>query len=141
VVAGPLGATGPDLITNHSFAMAQQYANSLVAAQEAANVEPFGLIGFPGLHDLFRDGDPNAANNPQAVDFYSPDTFNFTVFDVSKNGKTLTVSSIGMNATAQNAGQEYGNGPQARTIFSFQVDVASNGNGDRPEDGDDQDED
>src|SRR5262249_16843101 len=40
IVAGPLGATGPDLITNHTFAMAQQYANSVVAAQQAAGVEP-----------------------------------------------------------------------------------------------------
>jgi len=138
IVAGPLGATGPDLITNHTFAMAQQYANSIVAAQEAAGVEPLGLIGFPGLHDLFREGDPTAAINPQPVDFYSPDTFNFTVFDVSKNGKTLTVTSIGMDATAQNAGEEYVDGPQARTIFSFKVDAASNDDDDdRDEDGDD----
>ena len=56
------------------------------------------------------------------MDFYSPDTFNFTVLDVSANGKTLTVSSVGMNSTAQNAGIEYANGPQARTLFSFQID-------------------
>jgi hypothetical protein len=41
---------------------------------------------------------------------------------VSANGKTLTVSSVGMSSTAQNAGIEYANGPQARTIFSFQID-------------------
>jgi phosphodiesterase/alkaline phosphatase D-like protein len=124
IVAGPLGATGPDLITNHTFAMAQQYANSIVAAQQAAGVEPFGLIGYPGLHDLVRDGDPTAGTAPQAVDFYSPDTFNFTVLDVSADGKKLTVKSVGMDATEQNAGIEYANGPQARTIFSFQVDAA-----------------
>jgi len=124
IVAGPLGATGPDLITNHTFAMAQQYANSLAAAQQAAGVEPFGLIGYPGLHNLVRDGDPTAATAPQPVDFYSPDTFNFTVLDVSADGKTLTVSSVGMDATAQNAGIEYANGPQSRKIFSFQVDAA-----------------
>jgi len=123
IVAGPLGATGPDLITNHTFTMAQQYANSLVAAQQAAGVEPFGLIGYPGLHDLVRDGDPTAGTAPQPVDFYSPDTFNFTVLDVSADGKTLTVKSVGMDATEQNAGIEYANGPQARTIFSFQVDA------------------
>jgi hypothetical protein len=44
------------------------------------------------------------------------------VLDVSANGKTLSVSSVGMNATAQNAGIEYASGPQARTIFSFQID-------------------
>src|SRR5512132_2678804 len=57
IVAGPLGATGPDLITNHTFAMAQQYADSIVAAQQAAGVEPFGLIGYPGVQNLVRDGD------------------------------------------------------------------------------------
>jgi hypothetical protein len=58
------------------------------------------------------------------VDFYSPDTFNFTVLDVSADGKLLTVKSVGMDATIQNAGTEYADGPQARTIFSFQVDAA-----------------
>lgn len=124
IVAGPLGATGPDLITNHTFAMAQQLANSIAAAQKAAGVEPLGLIGYPGLHDLVRDGDPTAGNAPQPVDFYSPDTFNFNVLDVSADGKTLTVTSVGMDSTAQNAGIEYANGPQARQLFSFKVDVA-----------------
>src|SRR4029077_21197532 len=82
------------------------------------------LIGYPGLHNLVRDGDPTAGTAPQAVDFYSPDTFNFTVLDVNADGKELTVSSVGMDATAQNAGIEYASGPQARTIFSFQVDAA-----------------
>jgi hypothetical protein len=50
--------------------MAQQYASSIAAAQQAAGVEPLGLIGFPGLHDL-REGDPTAGANPQPVDFYS----------------------------------------------------------------------
>jgi hypothetical protein len=57
------------------------------------------------------------------VDFYSPDTFNFTVLDVSADGRTLAVTSVGMDSTAQNAGLEYVSGPQARTLFSFQVDA------------------
>ena len=124
IVAGPLGATGPDLITNHTFAMAQQVANSIAAAQRTAGIEPLGLIGYPGLHDIVRDGDPTAGTTPQPVDFYSPDTFNFTVLDVSADGKELTVSTIGMDSTAQNIGLEYANGPQARKIFSFKVDAA-----------------
>ena len=123
IVCGPLGATGPDLITNHTFSMAKQYADSIVAAQTAAGVETLGLIGYPGLKNLVRDGDPTAGTNPQAVDFYSPDTFNFTTLDVSADGKTLSVKSIGMDATAQNAGIEYANGPQARTLFSFDIDA------------------
>ena len=123
IVAGPLGATGPDTITNHSFAVAQQLVNSLVAAQQAAGIEPFGLTGYPGLRNLMREGDPTAATSPQPVDFYSPDTFNFTVLDVSADGRTLTVSSIGMDATPVNTGIEYSAGPQARTLFSFQIDA------------------
>jgi phosphodiesterase/alkaline phosphatase D-like protein len=122
IVAGPLGATGPDLITNHTFAMAQQLANSLAAAQQAAGVGPFGLIGYPGLFNLQRENSPTANTNPQPVDFYSPDTFNFTVLDVSADGRTLSIKSVGMDATAQNAGIEYFAGPQAREIFSFQID-------------------
>jgi uncharacterized protein YjiK/phosphodiesterase/alkaline phosphatase D-like protein len=122
IVCGPLGATGPETITDHSFANIKAIANSVATAQVGAGVDPIGLENYPGLHNLVREGDPTAGINPQPVDFYSPDTFNFTVLDVSANGRTLTVSSVGMNATAQNAGIEYANGPQARTIFSFQID-------------------
>lgn len=122
IVCGPLGATGPETITDHSFANIKAIADSLAAAQVGAAIDPIGLQNYPGLHDLVRDGDPTAGTNTQPVDFYSPDTFNFTVLDVSANGKTLTVSSVGMNATAQNAGIEYANGPQAHAIFSFQID-------------------
>jgi hypothetical protein len=40
---------------------------------------------------------PTAGTHPQPVAFYSPDTFNFTVLDVCRNGKTLTVKSVGEN--------------------------------------------
>lgn len=123
IVCGPLGATGPDAITDHSFANIKAIADSLATAQAASGIDPIGLSNYPGLHDLVREGDPTAGTKPQAVDFYSPDTFNFTVLDVSADGKTLTVKSVGMNATAQNAGLEYANGPQVRTVFSFQIDA------------------
>ena len=129
IVCGPLGATGPDLFLNHTFAGAQGAANLIVNSQIAAGIDPIGLSNYPGLHDLFRDGDPTAASSPQPVDFYSPDTFNFTVLDVGPSGKTLTVKSIGMNSTALNAAIEYANGPQARTIFSFQIDGVGSLNG------------
>jgi PhoD-like phosphatase len=125
IVCGPLGATGPDTITDHSFANIQAIADSVATAQVAAGIDPIGLQNYPGLHNLSREGDPTAGTNPQAVDFYSPDTFNLTVLDVSADGRTLTVRSLGMNATAQNAGIEYANGPQARKIFFFQIDAQS----------------
>src|SRR5262249_49878410 len=122
IVCGPLGATGPDLFLNHTFTGAQGAANLIANAEAAAGIDPIGLQDYPRLHDLFRDGDPTASTSPQPVDFYSPDTFNFTVLDVSSSGKTLTVKSVGMNSTAQNRATEYANGPQAHTIFSFQID-------------------
>jgi hypothetical protein len=107
---------------DHSFTNIKMIADSLANAQTAVNIDPIGLQNYPGLHNLVREGDPTAGTSPRPVDFYSPDTFNFTVLDVSPSGKTLTVKSVGMNSTAQNAGIEYANGPQARTIFSFQID-------------------
>ncbi len=126
IVAGPLGATGPDLITNHSFTMAQQLAKSLADAQVAAGVEPIGLQGYQGLKNVTRLDNPNAANNPSAVDFYSPDTFNYNVLDIDTNG-ILTVKSLGIVATAQNAGLEYDAAKNpVKEIFSFQIDPVAN---------------
>lgn len=126
VLAGPLGATGPDGITNHAFSNLKAMADSFDVAQNAAHIEPFGLKGYPGLHNVIREGDPNADANRSAFDFYSPDTFNYSTLEVSADGKTLTVSSWGILATAQNAFSEYdaANNP-LRKIFSFQIDAAS----------------
>jgi acid phosphatase len=126
IVCGPLGATGPDLFLNHDFNSVKTMVDSFVTAQQAAGIEPFGLQGYPGLHNVVREGDVNAGTSPSAVDFYSPDTFNYNTLDVSADGKTLTVRSIGINSTAQNAALEYDpvNNP-ARQIFSFQVDAVT----------------
>lgn len=126
IVCGPLGATGPDLISNKTFAMAEQLANSIAAAQALAGVEPLGLAGYPGLHNVTRDEDASADVNRSPVDFYSPDTFNFNKLDVTANGKTLTVTSIGIKATAQNSAKEYGaDGNLAKSLFSFQIDAGT----------------
>ncbi|HZL79028.1 MAG TPA: acid phosphatase, partial [Candidatus Limnocylindrales bacterium] len=126
VVCGPLGATGPDFIQNHTFALSKKLADSIANAQVAAGIEPIGLIGYPGLHKLVREGDATAATTPQPVDFYSPDTFNYNKFDVTPDGKTLTITSYGINSTVQNSFPEYDavNNPE-RQIFSFQIDAAS----------------
>jgi acid phosphatase len=126
IVCGPLGATGPDLITNHTFSMAQQLAQSIANAQTAAGVDPVGLSPtYPGLHNVTRLGDPNADTNRAPVDFYSPDTFNYNTLDVSADGKTLTVKSYGINSTAQNSFLEYDaeNNPE-QVLFSFQIDAS-----------------
>jgi len=122
IVCGPLGATGPDLISNHSFALVKKLADSIANAQITANLEPIGLAGYHGLQNVRRLGDPQADRQRQAADFYSPDTFNYNVLDVSADGKTLTVTSYGINSTVQNGFVEYDpvNNPE-QELFSFQI--------------------
>ena len=127
VVCGPLGATGPDFIQNHTYALAKKMADSIYNAEVAAGIEPIGLQGYPGLTNVMRDtnGTLVAVSSPEAVDFYSPDTFNYNKFDVSADGKTLTVKSYGINSTVQNSFTEYDatNNPE-RILFSFQIPAA-----------------
>ena len=131
VVDGPFGATGPDLFTNHDWASVKGSADLVANAQISAGVDPIGLAtNYLGLHDVMRDqnGVLVSETTPQAADFYSPDTFNYNVMNVSADGKTLTVKSVGINSYAQNNRVEAGTGNQVgnspRTIFSFQVDAA-----------------
>jgi phosphodiesterase/alkaline phosphatase D-like protein len=122
IVCGPLGATGPDLISNHSFALVKKLADSIANAQIAENLEPIGLAGYHGLQNVRRSSDPHADRLRQPADFYSPDTFNYNVLDVSADGKTLTVTSYGINSTVQNGFVEYDqvNNPE-QELFSFQI--------------------
>jgi phosphodiesterase/alkaline phosphatase D-like protein len=122
IVCGPLGATGPDLISNHSFALVKKLADSIANAQIAENIESIGLAGYHGLRNVRRLGDPHADRLRQAADFYSPDTFNYNVLDVSADGKTLSVTSYGINSTVQNGFVEYdpANNPE-QELFSFQI--------------------
>jgi hypothetical protein len=122
IVCGPLGATGPDLISNHSFSLVKKLADSIANAQIVANIEPIGLAGYPGLNHVSRLGDPDADELRQPADFYSPDTFNYNVLEVSADGKKLTVTSYGINSTVQNGFMEYDpvNNPE-QALFSFRV--------------------
>jgi hypothetical protein len=122
IVCGPLGATGPDLISNHSFSLVKKLADSIANAESPAGIEPIGLAGYPGLHNVRRLGDPAADTLRQPADFYSPDTFNYNVLDVSADGKTLTITSYGINSTVQNGFVEYDpvNNPE-QALFSFQI--------------------
>lgn len=91
-------------------------------AKSAAGLESIGLAGYPGLQHVMRDGDPNADALRQPADFYSPDTFNYNVLDVSADGKILTVTSYGIKSTVANGFVEYDpvNNPE-RALFSFQI--------------------
>jgi alkaline phosphatase D len=72
ILVGPLGAGGPDGITDHSFTNIQSIADSFASQQEALGIDPIGLDpAFPGLSNVYRDGDPDADVLRRPVDFYS----------------------------------------------------------------------
>jgi len=128
IVAGPLGATGPDTITDHSFANIQTIATGLANAQLTAGLNPLGLDpNYPGLHNVSRESDPTADATRSPVDFYSPDTFNFAGLDVDATSGVLTVRLTGINSTPTNQFGEYDPiGNPAREVLSFQVDPVGN---------------
>src|SRR5262245_23488965 len=120
IVAGPIGATGPDTITDHSFAHILSLANALVASETANNVDPIGLdAAFPGLQNVLREGDATAGTNPAPVDFYSPDTFNYATLKISADGSTLSIGVKGIDSYATNTFPQ----PSAavRDILSFEI--------------------
>jgi phosphodiesterase/alkaline phosphatase D-like protein len=122
IIVGPIGATGPDTITDHSFSHIKSLADALVASETAAGVDPIGLdAAFPGLKNVTREGDPTAGTLPQAFDFYSPDTFNFARLSTSADGSTLTVTVDGINSYAVNTFPQPGTDNPVREILSFQI--------------------
>jgi phosphodiesterase/alkaline phosphatase D-like protein len=122
VLVGPIGAGGPDGITNHSFANILSLAESFASQQQADGVDPIGLApDFPGLQNVYREGDPNADALRRPVDFYSPDTFNYASLDVSPDGQTLTVKVYGLNSYAANTFPEPSAANPVRLILSFQI--------------------
>lgn len=96
--------------------------NSIVAAQKTKNIDPLGLDPkYPGLQKVFREGDPQADSLRQPVDFYTPDTFNYVTLDISANGKTLSVSTYGINSYAANTFPEPDKVGSIRRILGFQI--------------------
>jgi Ca2+-binding RTX toxin-like protein/phosphodiesterase/alkaline phosphatase D-like protein len=122
IVDGPMGAGGPDAVTNHSFDNIKTLADTLAAKQTAGGLNPIGLDkNFMGLNNVRREGDPLADTNRSAVDFYSPDTFNYTTFDISADGKTLGVNVQGVNSFAANTFPEASAANPVRSILSFNL--------------------
>lgn len=122
VVGGPLGAFGPGLISNHSFENIKSLADGIVAQQIAKGVDPLGLDPqFPGLQNVYREGDPNANTLRQPVDFYSPDTFNYVTLDVSADGKKLSVNTYGMNPYPTNSFPDISQVDPVRHILGFDI--------------------
>jgi phosphodiesterase/alkaline phosphatase D-like protein len=122
IVAGPIGAGGPDGVTNHSFANISNLATGLFNSQVAAGVDPVGLdANNPYLFNVRREGHASANAERSAVDFFSPDTFNYALLNFSADGSTLDVSVEGINSYAPNSFPEPGATSDVREIFGFSL--------------------
>lgn len=124
IVSDPIGAGGPDQITDHSFSNIKSLADSLVAQQEEKGLDPLGLDPmFLRIQNVFREGDPDADILRQPVDFYTPDTFNYVTLDISADGKTLAVNTYGINSYAANTFPEPEQAVPVRRILGFEVNL------------------
>ncbi len=126
VVSGPIGAGGPDAITDHSFANILNLLNTNSTTVDnnpdlIAHGDPaIGLAGMSGLSNVYRAGDPNAQFAPSSVDFYSPDQNGYTTLGFDAWGN-LTVSTWGIASYAANGFPQPDGTSQL--IMSFQIDV------------------
>lgn len=122
IVAGPIGASGPDKITDHSFSNIQSLANQLVAEQQKKGMELLGLdANFPGLQNVFREGDPDADSRRHPVDFFSPDTFNYVTLDLSADGQTMAVNLYGINSYAADTFPNEQQVGSVRKVLGFEI--------------------
>ena len=125
IVAGPIGAGGPDVVTDHSFANIQTLTDAVVAKDAAKGFDPLGLDPTnPLIRNVYREFDPSANTSRSPVDFYSPDTFNYVTLDVSADGKTLAVNNYGINSYAANTFPEPSAANPVRRILGFEIDAA-----------------
>jgi phosphodiesterase/alkaline phosphatase D-like protein len=122
IVVGPIGATGPDGITDHSIANIQALAQSFSSQQQALGLDLIGLDpNFAGLINVSREGDPNANANRSPFDFYSPDTFNYADLKLSPDGQDLTVTVYGINSYAQNSFPQPSASNPVRQVLQFTI--------------------
>lgn len=124
IVAGPYGANGPNFCTIRKFEEIKSLANYIANAQTTNGIVPIGLQGYPGLANVYREGDTNSLTSPSSVDFFSPNTLNYNVLDVSADGSTLTVTSRGIWPTQADSGQGAHTTNAIRQIMTFQVPAA-----------------
>jgi hypothetical protein len=129
IIAGPIGADGAGVRPNdHAYAHIAAEAALIARAQIAGGVDPLGLDkSFPGLHNVFREMDPNLAGgfvpleHVSPVDFYSPDTFNFSQLDISADGSTLTVTTYGIDSYAANTFPDPATLAKLRPVLAFSI--------------------
>ncbi len=128
ILTGPLGAGGPDTITDHSFANIQALLNNPGTAVDnnpdlIAHGDPaIGLAGFSGLSNVVREKDGVLVNEttPSSIDFYSPDKFGYTTLAFDPWGN-LRVETWGINSYQPNTYPASGAVPSLVMGFSISV--------------------
>ena len=124
IVAGPIGAMGPDRAAAHDFAAVRSAADALVDKQRASGIEPIGLHpDFPGLKGVYREGDPDADARRQPVDFFSADTFNYVTLDISADGKALAINTWGIDSYPADRFLEPSDVAAPRRILGFRIEA------------------
>jgi phosphodiesterase/alkaline phosphatase D-like protein len=122
--AGPIGAVAPDYFTQHDYAAVKSLADKLAADERAAGLDPIGLRpNFPGLRQVYREGDPDADAKRQPVDFYSVDTFNYVTLEISADGKSLAVDTWGIDSYPPNRFPEPAEIGAPRRILGFRIEA------------------
>ncbi len=122
IVGGPLGAGGPDGLKNRDFKLIKFLADNLVKTQIAKNFDPLGLDPqYPGLQNVFREGDPQADQLRQPVDFFTPNTFNYVTLEINAAGDTLAINTYGINAYAANTFPTSAQVGPVRRILGFEL--------------------
>jgi hypothetical protein len=122
IVAGPIGSMVANAAYDH--VSMKQSVDRLAAKERSAGIEPIGLRpNFPGLKQVYREGDPEADIRCDPVDFYSPDTFNYVVLEISADGSSLTVETWGIDAYPPNRFPEPSEVRPPRRILSFRVEA------------------
>src|SRR5262249_48922046 len=124
LVAGPIGAVVPNRSGEHNYALRKSMADRLAAYERAAGIEPIGLRrNFPGLKQVFREGDPEADTMRSAVDFFSVDTFNYATLEISADGKSLAVDYWGIDSYPPNRFPEPSEIRAPRRILGFRIEA------------------
>src|SRR5262249_34451412 len=99
-------------------------ADALATRQKAAGLDPVGLDPkYPGLREVFREGDPLADSLRQPIDFFSPDTFSYTVLEIGTDGRTLSISSYGVDSYGKHTSLQPSASRPARESLGFKVDA------------------
>ncbi len=132
LLAGPGGAIGPYenyldygtangvVTTGFGIGTTEKLVTEKNPYIQANGGTAVGLVGLPGLNNVFREESPNAAKKPTSKDFASATTYGYTTLAWDRFAN-LSVEYHGIDAYPKNEFPALAAGP--RLLFGFTVDV------------------